>query len=339
MTIVPTIRPDVAAIIREQSSEEAMIRTRAGVDSFKEFYRTGDISHLFAGYREMLQFDPTGQFIDKLRVASGAREFGSEFPGLEYELKMNVMMEPASKRLPRSMSPFVLATTVHRTFNRMRKYLAQVVTSDAYTDVHYFGDVSKTGKELLLIEEGPPQKIVQKTDEKFFENTLTLPQTAFVVKRREAESRPGKLEDVLRTVMFAANNGATYCGPAVKGKSHVRVLDTRDGRVYAISASETTANDCRMYQVEVEYKGLLRGFAGYHGRDAYEWEENIVQGIYDMAMHVRRRISWDQTRPLLLEPTLLCKYDFVKQVQGAKSARVQTAHERNFDLVSTGASN
>jgi len=67
-------------------------------------------------------------------------------------------------------------------------------------------------------------------------------------------------------------------------------------------------------------------------RGKYVSEEQIVQGIYDIGMHVSRRISRHKTWSFLLEPTDLTKYDFVKKVQADRDAKLQASFVDAFGL-------
>jgi len=288
----------------------------AGTELFKQFYRTGEISNLFEGYREYMSVNSTG-FIDQLRSANREYHFENEFMGVEYEMILNAVVR---KKPAVMMSPIPLAESVRRTFNRSRKYLVDGVLPRGFADVLYVGGE----KELFLYEEGAHRKIKIKNDLDFI---INRPENALVKKRGEANNSVFSDDALLTAGVAAGKNGYEFVGRAQKGKVDVSVLDVRSGRVYVITASETTANKQRLYQVEVEYKGFISPFKvkrNVHG--GRESEDEIVDGIVDIGLHVQNKIRFDKPWTFTLHPTSDTKYDFVKLAYASRIDKEQVAH-------------
>lgn len=285
-----------------------------GTTKFIDYFATGDVSHLISGHKEFFSKLDRG-FISRLRIAGGNKKLGNEFEGIEYEMKLNAICEPKYRNSDLH-TPSVI-DSVRRTFNGMRKYLADGVMVGSTVDAHYFG----AEKESFLIEEGHPMRVKVKRDLEFLSNDR---QNALVTKRSEKQHNVGGFPNAVNIIVGAMSSGATYSGRLTKNKSDVEVLDTRSGRLYNITASACTANNHRLFQVEVEYHGYILPFEG--SRNVYggvESEREIVTGIVDIGMHVRRRIAYDKKMSFVLEPTELTKYDFVSKVQGKRSLKEQ----------------
>ncbi len=81
------------------------------------------------------------------------------------------------------------------------------------------------------------------------------------------------------------------------------VIDTRDGRIYAVAVTFCASRGRTQKQLEIEYAGFLPGYTRTHDR-----QTEILSGIETVSAQIHRLL------PKLLHPSTERKFDFVQRL-------------------------
>ena len=81
------------------------------------------------------------------------------------------------------------------------------------------------------------------------------------------------------------------------------IMDSIDGRIYAVAVTLCDSNKRIQKQLEIEYSGFIPGFYDFRKND----ENQIITGIQDLSLFIHRNSG------LSLYPTVETKQEFVRK--------------------------
>ena len=96
-----------------------------------------------------------------------------------------------------------------------------------------------------------------------------------------------------------------YSGEMIKERVKDFVLNTSDGRIYAVSVSFCRSGNKTQKQLEIEYAGYAPGFGNLRKGS----EKQVVSGVGELSKYIYERF------PKLLKPSRERKFDFVKRMR------------------------
>lgn len=234
-------------------------------------------------------------------------DFTKELKEIEYETKFDIQSE--------TDDCFTVLKKIRECFRDAREFLlCKIRNGDALSTHVVFFTENALEYSLFLYRGAKMIKIkrhgiVKNTAFTVFKNheELVIDKSDFVRKLSKQRCRfrrhTYRLVDVFRYWNNTGSPTRKYAGVMEKKRAKDFVLDTHDGRIYAIAVTFCRSGNKIQKQLEIEYAGFLPRF----GKRRKNSEVEIVAGIEEISLLLFNSL------PALLVPSHERKLEFVKK--------------------------
>jgi hypothetical protein len=274
-------------------------------------YQTKDSKKLIEAYREYEDQGYDSGFFRKLMEYQKIEEAPKEFDDTEIESKLEIVLENTNKKHKNEPSPSKILDILEFPPTKTARYIKDAVNKTSTGNNSFFG--TKDGDEKFVIiekcggwyfkEKGPVENY-----------KYGIPGEQIVLRRRESRIPTTPLEIAHATMEKYSDKNIVYQGTITKTKSDAFLMNTNTGRMYGVTVSDSTIDERRQIQLELEYAGYIPGFD-----IDKDQERSIVEDIVNinkqiLLLHNKVRVSkgWR----VQFVPTIERKYDFVLAAKG-----------------------
>ncbi|MBW2995541.1 hypothetical protein KY312_04250, partial [Candidatus Woesearchaeota archaeon] len=136
-----------------------------------------------------------------------------------------------------------------------------------------------------------------------------IPGEQIVLRRKESRVPTNPLEVVQAVMQKYSDNSITYQGTITKTKSDAFFMNTSTGRMYGVTVSDSSIENRRQLQLELEYAGYIPGFDIDKNN-----ERSIVEDFVNINKHILllfNNVNVSRGWKVQFRPTCERKYDFV----------------------------
>ena len=284
----------------------------------KSFFKTGNRPKLLEAYKQLiLNGNSKKRFIRYLLDYAEIKEGINEFPGIEIESKLEVILTPISKK-PESV---VVLTDILDILEfppvQGARFLMDACNAESQGTNNFFGTDDE--ERFVVIEKGGKWYLKEKGQVQPYH--FGIPGEEYVLRRPETRKETNPLVVAQTLAEKYADGNVKFQGALNKIKAESFLVNTVSGRLYSVVISCASKNDKKkQWQLEIEYAGYIPGFKQFEKGN----ERNVVEDILYIDKSIVALYSdtiLESGYKVSFIPTTESKFEFVS---GKSSKQLET---------------